>query len=165
MKAGDLLWVRAFKADGSTHRWWQATVEQSHDDCLITYTRPGNEIHHNRDKFRRSIFRQRHHIRTYYWPGRRHNLLEVYKPDGRLHQLYSDIISPIQWVNGEIYYIDHELDVQMYAGEAPRIVDQEEFAEAAEIFGYTDEFYQSSFELAVHLLDTLATWQPLGARN
>lgn len=163
MKPGDEIWVRAFKADGTTYRWWRATIEQCLDDCVVTYTRPGNKIYNNQQKFRRPVFHQRHHIRTYFWPGRRHNLLEIYKPDGRLHELYTDIISPFQWVDGDIHYIDHELDVQMFSGEAPQIVDQDEFAEAAELFGYTDEFYHTSYDLAVQLLDVLPLWQPLGA--
>lgn len=163
MKEGDLIWVRAFKADGSTHRWWQATIERFQPDCIITYTRTGNEVYHNPERFRRPVFRQKRHIRTYYWPGRRHNLLEVYEPDGRLRELYIDIISPIQWIKGEIHYTDHELDVQMYAGNQPCIVDQDEFAEAAELFGYSEEFYRESFTLAEQLLDLLASWQPLGS--
>lgn len=165
MKPGDELWVRAFKADSSPYRWWRAAIEQASEECIITYTRVGNAIFHNPAKFRRVILHQRHAIRTYYWPGRRHNLLEVYMPDGRLRELYIDIISPIQVNDGEIHYIDHELDVQMYAGEKPQIIDQDEFAEAAELFGYTGEFYQASFDLAVQLLDVLEAWQPAGSRG
>lgn len=103
-----------------------------------------------------------HHFRTYFWPGRRHTLLEIYEPDGRLRELYADITGPIEVSGDEIRYIDHELDVSMMAGEKPRIVDQDEFAEAAERYGYTDEFVRESYALANRLIDVLANWTPVG---
>ncbi len=163
MKPGDTIWVRVFKADGRTHRWWQARVEAVRDDCIIAYTDVGNPVYHNVDTFSAPVFPQKHSIRNYYWLGRRHDLLEVYEADGRLHELYADITSPIEVVGGEIHYIDHELDVQMDAGDVPRIVDQDEFAEAAEQFGYADAFMRECYELAEQLIDVLREWRPLGA--
>jgi predicted RNA-binding protein associated with RNAse of E/G family len=110
-------------------------------------------------------FALQHHFRAYFWPGRRHTLLETYEPDGRLVELYADITSPIEIVEGEIHFIDHELDVIQYTGQEARIIDQDEFAEATERFGYADEFVRESYALAESLLDVLANWRPLGVSS
>ena len=162
MKPGDEIWVRVFKADGSTHRWWRAQIEEAGEDCIIAYAGIGNEVFHNPDRFLRPVFRQRRVIRSYYWPGRRHNLLEVYEPDGSLRELYIDIISPIRLAGNEVHFVDHELDVQMKAGDIPRIIDQDEFAEAAQQYGYTEEFVRESYNLAEQLLGLLSGWTPRG---
>jgi len=162
MNPGDTIWVRVSKTDGSFHRWWQARVESVSDDCIVTYTWFENPVHHNAERFPQAVYLQPWDIRSYYWPGRRHTLLEVYRPTGELFELYADITSPIEIGDGQISFIDHELDVYQSAGEAPEIVDQDEFAEAAEVYGYTDEFMRQCYELAEALLDVLANWQPLG---
>lgn len=164
MKPGDLIWVRVFKSDGSTHRWWQAIVESVSADCLVTYIRAGNEIFLNPERFKKSIHVQKHDIRSYYWPGRRYDMLEVYWPDGRLYELYADITGPIELIDGEVHFVDHELDVQMFAGQEPIIIDQDEFAEAAEQYGYTAEFVRESYALAEELLVVMAGWTPLGIK-
>jgi protein associated with RNAse G/E len=163
VKPGDTIWVRTSKADGRPHRWWQAQVEAVDDECVVVYSAIGSPIHHNPDRFPAAIFPLRHAIRSYYWPGRRHNLLEIYGADGQLVELYADITSPVEVRENEIAFIDHELDVSQLAGQAPRIVDQDEFAAAAVAFGYSDEFMHQCYELAEALLDVVAHWQPRGA--
>ena len=165
MKPGDLIWVRVFKADGSTHRWWQAVVESVTADCLITYAQAGNPVFHNPDRFAKPVYHQKHHMRTYYWPGRRHDMLEVYWPDGRLYELYANITGPVDLLDDEVRFIDHELDVQMDAGQAPRIVDQDEFTEAASSYHYTDEFMRACYDLAEEIVVLMGQWQPLGAQS
>jgi protein associated with RNAse G/E len=162
MKPGDVIWVRVFKADGSTHRWWQARVEAARDDCLITWTNAGNPVYHNADRFPRAVYHQPWAIRSYYWPGRRYDLLEVYHPDGQLHELYADITGPVEVIDGEVRFIDHELDVQMLAGGEPQIVDQDEFAEAAGQYGYSETFIRESYAQAETLLTLVREWEPAG---
>ncbi len=164
MKPGDLIWVRLFKSDGSAYRWWQAQVESVTEECLVTYTPAGNKIFHNPDRFPKHIYYSKHDMRTFYWPGRRHDLLEVYSPDGRLHELYANITSPVEVGDNEVRFVDHELDVQMYVGDTPQIVDQDEFAEAASTYSYTDAFIRESYVVAEEVLELVASWQPLGPR-
>jgi protein associated with RNAse G/E len=162
MKPGDVIWTRVYKSDGSPHRWWQALVEEVTEECLVTYTKAGNPVFHNPGRFPNGIYYQKHDIRNYYWPGRRHDMLEVYWPDGRLYELYADITSPVEIVDGEVRFVDHELDVQMFAGQTSRIIDQDEFAEAALVYNYTEEFMAACYAQAEELLPLLAQWQPVG---
>lgn len=162
MKVGDEVWIRVFKADGEPYRWWRSVVEEVRPDCIITHRDVGTTIYQNGPKFREPVFNSRWIVRDYFWPGRRHDLLEVYAPDGQLEELYADITSPIEIVDDEIRYIDHELDVQMLAGGKPCIVDQDEFAEAAVAFGYSEAFVSESYTLAEQLVELLAGWTLLG---
>jgi protein associated with RNAse G/E len=157
MRSGDAVWVRVFKADGSSYRWWKSRVESITEDYIVVFTEASSPL-----STPVQTFSLAHHFRTYFWPGRRHTLLEIYEPDGRLHELYADITSPIEVIDGEIRFIDHELDVSMMVGDKPRIVDQDEFAEAAVTFGYTEAFVRESYALAEELIDVLANWQPRG---
>lgn len=163
MKPGDIVWVRTYKSDGRLHRWWQTRVEAIEGDCIIVYSAAGSPIYHNPQHFSAALFPLQHAIRAYYWPGRRHNVLEIYEPDGRLVELYADIISPIEVVAGEIHFIDQELDVSFLTGQTPQIVDQDEFAAAAVAYGYSDAFVRQSYELAEALLAVLAAWQARGS--
>lgn len=162
MRPGDTIWVRVFKSDGSTHRWWQARVEAADDKCIIVFAPAGTLVYHNPLRFPRVEYHQVHHLRAFYWPGRRHDLLEIYDSDGRLHELYVNIINPIELIDGEIHLVDHELDVVKPAGGPPEIVDQDEFAQAAESYGYSEQFMRESYAVAEQALGLLATWRPLG---
>lgn len=162
MKVGDEVWIRVYKADGYPYRWWRSTVEEIRPDCIITHRDVGTPVFHDEQKFGQPVFNSRWIVRDYYWPGRRYDLLEVYAPDGRLEELYADITSPIEIVDDEIRYIDHELDVQMLAGGKPLIIDQDEFAEAAVTFGYSEAFVYESYALAEQLVELLAGWTLLG---
>lgn len=163
MKPGDTIWVRVSKADGAPHRWWQARVEQVTADCIVTYTPFGNPVHHNPATFAQAVYDQPWHIRTYYWPGRCYDLLEVYTEQGALYELYSDITSPVVVVGDEIHFIDHELDVYQPAGGVPEIIDQDEFDEAALKYGYTETFMRECYAVAESLLMLMAAWQPAGS--
>ena len=163
MTPGDTIWVRTYKANGRLHRWWQAQVEAVEGECIVTYTVIGSPIYHNPDRFPAALFHLQHTIRSYYWPGRRHNLLEIYDAGGALVELYADITSPVEIAEDEIRFTDHELDVSQLTGQAPQIVDQDEFAEAAVVYGYSEAFMSQCYELAEALLDVLAGWQPRGS--
>ena len=162
VKPGDTVWVRTSKADGQPYRWWQGQVEANDSECIVVYSAIGSPIHHNPNRFPAVLRHLQHTIRSTYWPGRWHNVLEIYAADGQLVELYADIISPIEIVADEIRFIDHELDVSFLTGQAPQIVDQDEFAEAAEVYGYSEGFMRHCYELAEALLDVLANWRPLG---
>ena len=79
---------------------------------------------------------QRHNIHGFYWFDRPYNLLEVYRTDGALEEVYIHIASPARLEHKLVRYTDHELDVVMRAGEEPRVVDEEDFVQAALAYGY-----------------------------
>lgn len=70
----------------------------------------------------------------YYWPNRRYSLLEMYRSDGTLDEIYVDITSPVE------------------------IVDEGEFREAMSRYGYSEEFQQACYEAAREGVDVANGW-------
>lgn len=161
-KPGDEITVRVHKADGSVYRWWRATVETVEDASIVAVTPVGNPVHQSARWFDRTEFPQPWAIRSYYFPGRRHTVLEVYQPDGSLYELYADVCSPIEFIDGELHYADYELDVSKLGDAEARIIDEDEFEEAAGQFDYSEAFRQVCYGVAYEALEIIADWQPRG---
>ena len=165
VRSGDLVWVWVYKADGRPYRRWQARVEEAGPERIVTWTSPDNRVYQvlpgsATGELAWREFTQPRGIRSYFWPGQPRTLLEVYNPDGSLYELYADVCGPVTVVEGAVHYTDHELDVSQMAGEVPRIVDQDEFAEAAVTYGYSEAFQRECYEMAEALLAFVAAWVP-----
>jgi protein associated with RNAse G/E len=154
LRPGDTIWVRAFKADGICYRWWQAVVEEVGQNHLVTFGSIGNRVYKIGDEWI-----QIHSIRNFYWFDRPYHLLEVYGSDNELVELYANVANLPQLVDGELHFTDYELDVSYLTGGTPKIIDQDEFAEAAVRFGYTPEFQQQCYQIAAEALDLVGRWQ------
>ncbi|HRJ40960.1 MAG: DUF402 domain-containing protein [Caldilineaceae bacterium] len=94
----------------------------------------------------------------YCWYDRWYNLLEFVDPVGNLLELYAHIASPVVLSDGEVSYIDYELDVTNIDG--PRLVDEDEFVEAVEKYGYSAELQARCYAVAAEALTLVARWQP-----
>src|SRR5262249_42041957 len=79
-------------------------------------------------------------IRTVYWLDRPYNLLEVYGGAGELEETYLNVASPPIMHGRQVSFVDHELDVTLRPGGQPRVVDEDEFEEAAARFSYAPDF-------------------------
>jgi protein associated with RNAse G/E len=93
----------------------------------------------------------------YGWYDRWYNLLEVVDPDDKLLEVYVHIASPIALADGVVSYIDYELDVTSLDG--PRLVDEDEFAEAVEKYGYSTELQERCYTAAAEALAFVGRWQ------
>jgi hypothetical protein len=110
-------------------------------------------------------------IRSYLWPGKWYNLLELYLPDGGpsdgdlpegrlvLVEIYVNINSPVEIGEGEIWFTDHELDVSRELPGAARIVDEDEFEAAAARYGYSEAFQRFCYEVAREAVGIANHWQ------
>jgi len=67
---------------------------------------------------------------------------------------YGRFASPVVVGGGEISYIDYELDVTSIDG--PRLVDEEEFAEAVERYGYSPELQAQCYTAAAEAAAQIA---------
>ena len=150
--------MRALRADGCCFRWWETTVERADTDAVVTLSPPGSYTH---DEARGSWTLQ-HYLRTYYWFDRFYNLIVMYRPDGTLAQIYVNIGSPPVLTDGGFDWTDHELDVSKLPGEPARLVDEDEFAEAAQRYGYTPEFQIRCYAAAHEALALAEAWRPAG---
>jgi protein associated with RNAse G/E len=160
MKPGDKVKVNIFKADGLCYRWWEATVEAVEADCVVTTTPPGRLVEDIRGSWVGKSA-----LRAYYWFDRPYNLIEVYHPDGIFAEIYVNIGSPAEIRDGNICFTDNELDVSLIPPQPARIVDQDDFASAAEKYCYSPEFQRKMYAAAETAVRVANAWQPKGMPN
>lgn len=153
MQKGETIWVRAFKHDGHCYRWWSTTVESADGKCIVTRCAPGRVVYQPEKNWRGQF-----HVRTYYWFDRPYIVLELYREDNTLVELYAHVNSLPRWVDGELHYKDYELDAVLEPGEEPRVIDQDEFEEAARLYGYTQEFQRDCYRHAQEAAELLRDW-------
>jgi protein associated with RNAse G/E len=157
MQIGDKIQVKAYKSDGTCYRWWQGTVESVDPDEVVVVTPVGHWVG--------AIgggWSSRYAIRAYHWRNRWYSLLEVYTADGRLDQIYVNINSPVEIEDSQIKFTDYELDVSRKLPEAARIVDEDEFREAAAQYGYSAEFQQTCYHVARGAMAVADRWVAKG---
>lgn len=157
IRSGDLITVRALKADGHTYRWWTSWVEAIDKERIVTVSPMGHFVGGPKGGWI-----SRFDIRTVYWFERPYNLVEVYLPDGSLKQVYVHIASPACLEHGELCYTDHELDVVWRPGHRPRVVDEQEFCAAASEYGYSPEFQKVCRRAVGQALQLVRGWTVSG---
>jgi protein associated with RNAse G/E len=145
------------KSDGTAYRWWPTTVESASDQALVTLSQPGKLVHGPAGSSVATYY-----IRATYWYDRAYNLFEVYRADGHLLEVYVNIASPARIDGHTLIFTDHELDIVLKPGHPPVVVDEDEFADAAERYGYTAEFQAACYTAVAEVLTFIENWQPGG---
>lgn len=151
-----MLTVVATKADGAWYRTWQAYIERLDENLLVTVGVPGSRVIDRE----RGGWVMKHYIRGYYWFDRPLNLLEVFSEDGALLEIYVNVGSPPVFDGDRLTFADYELDVSLEGDGPPRIVDEDEFAEAIDRYGYSTEFQAHCRAAAQAGVDLALTWIP-----
>jgi protein associated with RNAse G/E len=157
MQIGDRVQVRAYKADGTCYRWWYATVEAVEADKVVVITPVGHRVEDIGGPWT-----SENAIRAFYWLDRWYSLLEVYAPNGRLEEIYVNISSPVEIEGSQMSFADYELDISRTPPHKARIVDEEEFLEAAVKYAYPDEFLQACHAVAREALGLADSWVARG---
>jgi protein associated with RNAse G/E len=157
MSVGDRVEVRAHKADGTCYRWWRATVEAMEGDRIVLVAPAGHRV-----EDARGAWIAEHAIRATYWLDRWYSLLEVYGPDGGLVEIYVNIASPVEIEDSGLMFTDYELDVSRRPPQEARIVDEEEFLEAASRYGYSKDFQQACYLAAREAVAVADRWVAKG---
>jgi len=153
MNAGERIWIRAYKSDGTCYRTWQAVVEAVDPGCITVVTPVG---HHVQDA--QGGWYSQYAIRGHYWLGEGFSLLEVFSSQGDLVEIYVNIGSPVVIGRTGLRFTDYELDVsRIIPGEA-RIVDEEEFQQASSKFGYSIEFRENCYQIAQQAVQLATNW-------
>ncbi len=156
-RVGDSVTCRAYKSDTTNYRWWQATVEAVGGNEIVTFAAPPRVVCQPSGDWH-----SRTYARQFFWLDKPCNLIEFYSEDSLLIDIYLNVSSPVLIKNNELHYIDFELDVACRPGEEPRILDEDEFAEAAETFGYSTQFQAHCYEVTREAVELARTWQPRG---
>jgi protein associated with RNAse G/E len=157
VETGDTIQVRAYKSDGTCYRWWTVTVEAVEEDKIVVITLPGHRV-----EGVAGAWTSRYAIRTHYWFERWYSLLEVYAPDGRLEEIYVNINSPVEIEDAQLRLTDYELDVSRRPPHEARIVDEDEFLEAASRYGYSEALQQTCYQAAREAVQVANRWVARG---
>jgi protein associated with RNAse G/E len=155
MKAGDKIHVCACKTDGTVYRSWHTMIESVDADSIVTISPAGGMV----EDRARIIYQVEHILRSYYWFDKFYNLIEVFDTQGNLVEIYINIASPPEFENGMMSFKDHELDVTRYPSKAAQLIDEDEFAEAAVKYQYTQEFQDRMYAVAEEVLELANTWK------
>lgn len=158
LRSGDRVKVTVLKADGTCYRRWTAMVEHRDADAITVISRVGDPVGGSGGGWT-----QRHTSRTIYWFDRPYNLVEFYETDGRFKQIYVHVASRPVLTDRGLVYTDHELDVVLRPGQSVRVLDEDEFEVAAQVYGYTEEFQLSCRRAVDEVLHLVEQWKPLGA--
>ena len=150
--------VVALRHDLTAYRWWDAAIEHQTGGELCAMTPPGTAMNQP-DKVWMSGYWARH----IFWTDRFYNLVELYHPDGTPHELYVNVASPIVIAGDEVRYQDYELDVVQGAGEAPVILDADEFLAAMLEYGYDDALLLKCLHTVREVVKLLPHWRWRGA--
>ena len=160
MKTGDTVQLSAHKSDGTCYRRWSVVVEAVAPDLLSFVAPVGSRVWDVSGEWV-----QQHTIRAYCWPEEPYILNEVYEPDGGLAMIYVNINSPIEIFDSCLRYTDCELDVILRPPHRAQIMDEDEFAEAAERYRYSESFQRYCYEVARRGVELAEGWVPRGAPN
>jgi len=154
MKPGDKIHVRACKADGTIYRSWHTTIESVDADSIVTISPAGGMV----EDRKRVTYQTEHILRSYYWFDKFYNLIEVFDTRGNLIEIYINIAAPPEFEDGMMSFKDHELDVSKYPPNSAKLIDEDEFAEAAVKYQYTKEFQEKMYSAANEALDLANNW-------
>jgi protein associated with RNAse G/E len=155
MKIGDKIHVRARKADGTVYRSWHTMIESVDADSIVTISPAGGMV----EDRARIQYQNEHILRSYYWFEKFYNLIEVFDTQGNLIEIYINIASPPEFEDGVMSFKDHELDVSKVLPKAAQLIDEDEFAEAAVKYQYTQEFQDRMYSVAQEALELANKWK------
>ena len=144
--------LRQLKHDGSCYRWHPAQVVYEAADGFVLRTERGTAISNAQSEWPARFDSYR-----YFWYGRWYTLLVLLDASEKLLEVYVDIAGPVRFADGVVSYIDYELDVTSIDG--PRLVDEDEFAEAIEKYGYSAELQARCYAAAEEALALVAGWR------
>lgn len=154
MKPGDKIHVRACKTDGTVYRSWHTTIESVDADSIVTISTAGGMV----EDHVRIQYKVEHILRSYYWFDKSYNLIEVFDTQGNLVEIYINIASPPEFEDSVMSFKDHELDVSKYPPKPAKLIDEDEFAEAAVKYQYTQEFQDKMYATAEEALELANNW-------
>ena len=147
---GDPLLLRVTKYNGEAH-WIQHLRVVSYDGSLLQAHSPaGSPIFTSRGEFR-----SRYDSYAHFWQDRWYNVFRLAEPGAETALWYCNVTTPPEFGDGEIRYIDLDLDVTVRAGGTIELLDVDEFEEHRLEYGYPPDVVAQA-QAAAGELSTLA---------
>lgn len=90
----------------------------------------------------------------FYWPDRWYNIFRFESPSGELRNYYCNIAMPPTLTESQLSYIDLDIDVLIWPGKEPIVLDRDEFEANSRLFGYPPEVVEKVEATLKILLNT-----------
>ncbi|GAB3059051.1 DUF402 domain-containing protein [Salinicoccus sesuvii] len=126
--------ISAFKYDGSLHYSWDADIIEKTEDYLLVKGRAGRQLRHYTKK------------QTYICPTPSLEFFSLKEgftvnidihPDGDL-EYYCNIALPSEYKNGQIHFVDLDVDFVKMPDADWKLMDYDEFKSNSQLFNYPD---------------------------
>lgn len=148
--------VRSLAYDGSLRREWAAEIVGTSSSRIDLRGVFETTIEHP-DLGRIEAGTLSH---EYYWTDRWYNLFRFEHPVGELRNYYCNIAMPPILTGSELSYVDLDIDVLIWPGKDPIILDREEFEENSVRLGYPQDVVDGAEDSLKSFLSTIAVNTP-----
>ena len=140
---GARMLLRATKFDGEAHWIQQLSVESDDGEMLVAGCQAGTPIFTSRGEFRSP-----YESLAYFWRDRWYNVIHLSRPDSGTVLWYCNVTTPMRLQDGQITYVDLDLDVTVRPGGCIELLDSDEFDHHREKYQYPDEVVERAREAA-----------------
>lgn len=130
--------VRACKYDGSEHRRWNANLTDVQGSMIVLTGAFEKEVRH---PLLGTIVRGTESV-EYYWTDRWYSVFRFTEPSGELRNYYCNVNKPTTFDGSVLTFVDLDIDILVTPEFAYTVLDEDEFAENANRYGYPDEVRQ-----------------------
>lgn len=134
-----IVTINSRKFDGEIYRSWQAELIKQTDSLLTFVGVFEDEINHRH----LGVIRRGTISYEFYWRKKGYNVFRFHEPEGDLRNFYCNLNLPPKWANGVLDYVDLDIDVLVWKDFSIQILDEDEFAENARLFGYSKELRET----------------------
>ena len=148
-----MITVRAHKYDGSIHRSWRAEVLRQESSLIVLDAVFADEVQHD---LLGTIARGTVSL-EYYWLDRWYNVFRFQQPTGELRNYYCNVNIPPTFDGQLLTYVDLDIDILVNADFSYSVLDQEEFDENANVYGYSDDVRKQAELAVVELKELIET--------
>src|SRR4030095_1360847 len=147
-----LVTVNARKYDMKVRKSWQCRLVERSDSLVKLIGEFDSDVSHaGLGSIARGTVSE-----EYYWLDRWYNVFSFSEPDGSFRNLYCNITMPPKFEKGILDYVDLDIDVIVWPDGRVETLDEDDFAENSELFGYSAEVRQNALDSLSELRSAIA---------
>lgn len=128
--------IVSFKHNGKLHRSWENNTILSYENGVCIGGNYATIVSESDGRLWRTTEPALFYFEEHQW----FNVIIVFEGDDYFY--YCNICSPCEIKNGELHYIDYDIDIIVRSNYSYEIVDGEEFVENKSLYNYPDFVYE-----------------------
>ena len=132
--------VRVLKQDGAEHRRWQAKLSRRAGPLVVLDAEFDVDVSHEL----LGEIKQGTRTVEYYWLDRWYNVFRFLNAAGETRLWYCNINTPPRFADGELTYVDLDIDVLAQPDLSFQVLDEDEFEDNSSKYGYSAEVIEQA---------------------